>query len=254
MRHSRQYYLRRLHRYLGVTIGVQFLLWTAGGLYFSWSDMDEIHGDHQRLPAPLLAPDTAVWVSPSRVIAHLRATGERPDSILSLRLVPVLDAVCWQITYIDQDARQRRPRKTRLADAKTGVLRPALSKEEAIEVASRQFIGRPAIASARYLEAVPPDHEYRENPLPAWAVTFGHPSKTTVYVAAELGTVEKFRNEKWRIFDWFWMLHVMDYESRDHIGNWLLRILSILGLLTICSGFTLFIASSPLFQRWIGKF
>lgn len=33
MRHSRQYYLRRLHRYLGVTIGIQFLLWTAGGLY-----------------------------------------------------------------------------------------------------------------------------------------------------------------------------------------------------------------------------
>lgn len=35
MRHSRQYYLRRLHRYLGVTIGIQFLLWTAGGLYCS---------------------------------------------------------------------------------------------------------------------------------------------------------------------------------------------------------------------------
>ena len=54
MHHTKLYYLRRLHRYMGVTIGIQFLLWTVGGLYFSWSDMDEIHGDYQRRPAPLL--------------------------------------------------------------------------------------------------------------------------------------------------------------------------------------------------------
>ena len=122
-----------------------------------------------------------------------------------------------------------------------------------MEVAGRQFNGRPDVESIRYLEDVPPDHEYRENALPAWAVTFGHPSKTVVYVAAELGTVEKFRNEKWRIFDWLWMLHVMDYETRDHIGNWLLRAFSILGLLTICSGFTLFIVTSPAVQKRIKK-
>lgn len=74
-----------------------------------------------------------------------------------------------------------------------------------------------------------------------------------MYVAAELGTVEKFRNEKWRWFDWLWMLHVMDYESRDHIGNWLLRAFSVLGLLTICSGFALFIVTSPMFQKIIRK-
>lgn len=253
MRHTKQYYLRRLHRFLGVTIGVQFLLWTAGGLYFSWSDMDEIHGDFQRRPAPLLAPDTAIWVSPSVVIANLRAAGDRPDSILSLRLVPVLDAVCWQVIFFEKNAHRRYPCKARLADTKTGALRPSLSKEEAVEVAARQFNGVPTLQSAVYLESVPLDHEYRENALPAWAVTFQHSSKTVVYVAAELGTVEKFRNEKWRIFDWLWMLHVMDYESRDHIGNWLLRAFSIMGLLTICSGFTLFVVTSPAIQKLVRK-
>lgn len=249
MRHTRQYYLRRLHRYMGVTIGFQFLLWTIGGLYFSWSDMDEIHGDYQRRPAPLLLPDTTAWVSPSVVIANLYAAGERPDSILGVRLVPVLDAVCWQVIFIEKNTHHRRPRKARLADAKTGELRQALSKEEAVEVAARQFNATPTLQSAVYLESVPLDHEYRENALPAWAITFKHPSKTVVYVAAEMGTVEKFRNEKWRIFDWLWMLHVMDYESRDHIGNWLLRAFSVLGLLTICSGFTLFIVTSPVIQK-----
>jgi hypothetical protein len=37
------YRIRRIHRYLGVLLGIQFLLWTIGGLYFSWSNMDEIH-------------------------------------------------------------------------------------------------------------------------------------------------------------------------------------------------------------------
>lgn len=249
MRHTRQYYLRRLHRYMGVTIGIQFLLWTIGGLYFSWSDMDEIHGDYQRQPAPLLVPDSAGWVSPSVVLANLLAAGERPDSVLSLRLVPVLESAYWQIIFFEKNAHHRHSHKTRLADAKTGALRPALSKEEAVEVAARQFNGTPTLLSAVYLDETPPDHEYRENALPVWAVTFEHPSKTVVYVAAELGTVEKFRNEKWRWFDWLWMLHVMDYESRDHIGNWLLRAFSVLGLLTICSGFVLFMVTSPTLRK-----
>jgi hypothetical protein len=87
-------------------------------------------------------------------------------------------------------------------------------------------------------------HEYRENPLPAVAVTFDHPTATTVYVATEMGIVTKYRNDKWRIFDFLWMLHTMDYQSRDNIGNWLLRAFSIFGLFTICSGFTLFFVNS----------
>ncbi len=34
-----------IHPYLGVLFGIQFLLWTIGGLYFSWSNMVDINGD-----------------------------------------------------------------------------------------------------------------------------------------------------------------------------------------------------------------
>ena len=37
--------IRKTHRYLGLIIGIQFLAWTVSGLYFSWTDLDEIHGD-----------------------------------------------------------------------------------------------------------------------------------------------------------------------------------------------------------------
>ena len=70
-------------------------------------------------------------------------------------------------------------------------------------------------------------------------MTFASPGNTTVYVSTELGMVQKYRNNKWRVFDFLWMLHTMDYQIRDNLGNWLLRAFSIFGLLTVASGFGL---------------
>ena len=38
--------IRKTHRYLGLFLGIQFLFWTISGLYFSWTDIDDIHGDY----------------------------------------------------------------------------------------------------------------------------------------------------------------------------------------------------------------
>jgi hypothetical protein len=155
---------------------------------------------------------------------------------MDLRLVNVLGQSCWQMTYIPAHGMKM----TRLADAVTGALRPPLSEPEAVEAAKAAFNGAPVVENVQYLTVTDGHHEFREQPLPAYAVTFQHPTHTTVYVSANLGTVQKFRNDQWRVFDFLWMLHTMDYRTRDDIGNWVLRIFSILGLLTVCSGFWLF--------------
>jgi hypothetical protein len=85
--------------------------------------------------------------------------------------------------------------------------------------------------------------------LEAYAITFNDASKTTVYVATELATIQKFRNKQWRIFDFLWMLHTMDYESRDNFGNTALRAFSIFGLFTVLSGFILYFYSSSFIRN-----
>ena len=40
--------IRKAHRYLGLFLGIQFLFWTISGLYFSWTDIHQIHGDHYK--------------------------------------------------------------------------------------------------------------------------------------------------------------------------------------------------------------
>ena len=119
------------------------------------------------------------------------------------------------------------------------------------------FSDEAKVKSVEYLTTTNGHHEYRKEPLPAYAITFDHPSNTTVYVSTQLGTVQKFRNNKWRVFDVLWMLHTMDYQTRDHFGNWILRTFSVLGLVTVFSGFWLFwlsrkkkiVSPSPLSKR-----
>ena len=235
------YRIRRIHRYLGVLLGIQFLFWTIGGLYFSWSNMDEIHGDFQKKAPPQYRADMA-FVSPSVALKSLKSKVE-VDSILNVALIDVLGKPTYRIEFLHGGHHKM----YQLADAQTGALRDPLSIEEATALAKQQFNGEPIVKSVALLENVDGHHEYRESPLPALAVTFEHPTSTTVYVATEMGIVTKYRNTKWRIFDFLWMLHTMDYQSRDNIGNWLLRAFSIFGLVTIASGFTLYFVSS---KRW----
>ena len=38
--------IRKAHRDLGTFLGIQFIFWTLSGLYFSWTDINEIRVDH----------------------------------------------------------------------------------------------------------------------------------------------------------------------------------------------------------------
>lgn len=243
--------LRQTHRYLGLFIGLQFLAWTVGGLYFSWTDLDEIHGDHWMKHSTSLpvAADVPL-VSPSQVLERLRARGP-VESVQGVDLMGVLGEPVWRVRYTAPGTGGGAPQKrVQLASARSGELREPLGREEAVKVAQAGLAH--ADIPVRSVEEVTHEnvgkhHEYREQPLPAWAVTFEHPSSPTLYVPAELGVVLRVRTDEWRAFDWLWMLHTMDYEGRDDFNNLLLRAFSVLGLLTILSGFGLFLFTSRFF-------
>jgi hypothetical protein len=231
MARSKHYYIRRSHRYLGLLLGIQFLVWTISGLYFSWTSLDEIHGDHQRKAAPHLRGSLDL-VSPA---VCFERSSFKPDSIMSVQLVSILGKPHYYLQFFSGSEIIKL-----LADASTGEIRPSISKEESILIAAENFNDNPKVKNVEYMQSSHGHHEYRKKPLPAWAVTFDHPTNTTVYVSADGGKVESFRNNKWRIFDFLWMGHTMDYQGRDNFNNWLLRIFSVFGLVTIISGFTLF--------------
>lgn len=245
---NKQFYLRKTHRYLGLFIGIQFLAWTVSGLYFSWNDIDNVHGDHMRRTPNFLKTDLAV-VSPSDAIVELQKT-ESPDSIHSINLVRVVGNPVYQILYFKGHSGEGSHHHVHyaLADARTGQIRKPLTKDEAVQVARENVLHGAKVTAVNYLERTDSDHEFREKPLPAWAVSFNDPD-CTVYISAELGTFQAIRHDQWRAFDFLWMFHTMDYQTRDNLNNWLLRTFSVFGLITILSGFVLFYVSSPTIRK-----
>ena len=245
---------RRIHRYLGLFIGIQFLGWTVSGLYFSWNDIDSVHGDHLRVQPAAISPNV-ITVSPSVAIGKL-SQKQSIDSIHSVNLIRLLDRTVYQLAYFSGEVGDRAHHHVHyaLADATTGEVRGALTKEEGIAVAKEQVTARAKVSDVSYLEKVNGHHEYREKPLPAWAITFSDPD-CTVYVSAELGTFQSIRHNQWRTFDFLWMFHTMDYAGRDNFNNWLLKTLSVLSLFTVLSGFVLYTTSSStlrkIFTEWL---
>jgi uncharacterized membrane protein YkoI len=237
--------LRRAHRYLGVVIGIQFLGWTVGGLYFSWMSLDTVHADPQKAPPPALRISPgATLISPARVIENMASLAGFQE-VRSVELLPLLDQPIYRVTFLDQ----RGEIQFKLADASTGLLRPEISEEEAKRIARAAYAGTNGVKSIARIESTSGHHEYRRQPLPAWQVGFDDATGTRLYVHAGSGAVRAFRNTPWRIFDFLWMLHTMDYSGRDNFNNLLLRAFSVFGLATIGSGFALFFATA----KWRGR-
>jgi len=205
--------------------------------------MDVIHGDPQKKAMPQFKIDAA-FVSPSVALANLNQKN-KIDSILNITLINILGKPTYRIEFLHEGHHKM----YQLADAQTGNLREALSVDEATALAKQQFNGVTTVKSVELIQEVNGHHKYRENPLPAVAVSFEHPTATTIYVATDLGIVAKYRNAKWLIFDFLWMLRTMDYKTRDNTGNILLRLFSIFGLVTIASGFSLYFISSKRFKK-----
>lgn len=241
------YNARKAHRYLGVFIGIQFLFWTLGGLYFSWNNMDDVHGK------TLLKQDKKYFKNIDfetiqKGITYLKIR-QKVDSVHSLKIMEAFGDPIAQFKYF-----QNHHLKTQLILVETGKLRPPFSGQECLELAESKLIEPIPIKKAELLHKHTTDHhhEYRGKPLPAYAFTLDHTTNTTIYVSTEMGQITSVRNNNWRRFDFLWMLHTMDYDTRDHITNWLLRVFSVLGMLTIFSGFFLFYKTSPTL-RSIGK-
>lgn len=219
--------IRKAHRYLGVFLGIQFLMWTISGIYFSWTDIDEIHGDHfRKTPVSLegfegLNPPSLPGGEKIRSLV-LRQLGDEP------------------YYFINGEA---------LVHARTGTILKEISANQARQVAGLYMAEGLEIRDVEKISELGAHHEYRGHPLPAWVVHYEHPQNVRAYVSASDGSFQSVRHRDWRWFDFLWMTHTMDYKGRDDFNTLVLRGFSVMGLITVLSGFTLWYVSSSAVRR-----
>ncbi|MCU0426696.1 MAG: peptidase M4 [Candidatus Kapabacteria bacterium] len=242
----RTLWIRKTHRYLGVIIGIQFVFWTASGLFFAWNDIDAVHGDtlmaHQH---PSFSLDTVNVVPFGTALTALKSNVLEATIVQSVSVREILHEPMIELRYLIG-----KKEHYALVNARTGAFRPPITAEEARMIAEEDFAPEAAVQSVEYITDVEPTSEYREKPLPAYRVTFDHESGTHIYISAERGIVTSRRNSRWRAWDFLWAFHILDFQTRDNIHNWLLRGMSALAVLTVVSGFLLWGFTSPTLRKW----
>ena len=224
--------IRKTHRYLGLFLGIQFLFWTISGLYFSWTDIDDIHGDHFKNMEyqPKAFNDL---ISPSQLIVS--------QGINTIELRDINNSPYYWVN------------NNQLYNAIDGSLKTNITKKEALYIARLNMKNGLKVESIEQINETGKHHEYREKLLPAYVISYESDEALKAYVSITDGKFQTVRHRSWRWFDFLWMTHTMDYEGRDNFNTIVLRAFSLLGLITVLSGFLLWFTSSPSVRKLLKK-
>lgn len=191
--------------------------------------IDTVHGDHRIdrnvEPALIATQDFAS-------VPALLASAGAPVRQLQHRMLlgqPIVEA-------------QLGDGKVRLLDARTAKPLPPVDGAAAALIAGQAYRGDRG--SAPVVERIErPSTEYR-GALPAWRASFPDADGTRIYVAAETGRLTSVRTGTWRLYDFFWGLHIMDWTEHERFNTPWLNAFAAGGLVFAVAGAIL------LFMRW----
>jgi hypothetical protein len=178
-------------------------------------------------PVEIVELDVANLIAPSDAVEAAALS----DGIKSVNLMPWLGRPAYLVEAYDGSKA--------LVDAHTGERLTPISGETAIALAEQFHLGDLPAQSAEYLEAF--TTEYRDAVLPAWRVNFDDGDGTSLYYAAETGMLTARRNDVWRFYDFFWMLHIMGYQDRDNFNTFWLQGFALFSFVTVFAGLLLLV-------------
>ncbi|MEO6065842.1 MAG: hypothetical protein ABIP49_08715 [Lysobacterales bacterium] len=218
--------MRKLHKWFGLVLALQFVLWMASGLIMSLLDHDKVQGHHHRAEK---VPTTTAWpsglLSPSDVLAQA-ARPLRAVEAFWLRDHPVYrlsdESSAW------------------LVDARDGT-RVRVDAATVRAAAAADYVGQGSAGMPELMQSA--TLAVRGHSVPIWRVGFNDEDNTTLYISGQDGRILERRNDAWRLFDIVWMLHIMDYTNRDDFNNPLVVTAAAGGLWIALTGAWLLIAS-----------
>lgn len=205
------------------------LLWFASGLLMSILPIERVRGEHlvSRESGETLAPAQQL-VSPAAV---LRAA---PGPVRELRYISLLGRPVAELTMADGTVRMH--------DARSGSPMARIDAPLAVQVALAAYRG--AGAPARSATLVQTASTEFRGKLPVWRVQFEDAETTRVFVSPENGKIVGVRTGTWRLYDFFWGLHIMDWKNHEDFNTPWMMAFAAGGLILAVAGVVL------LYMRW----
>ena len=208
--------VRNTHKYLSFFISIQLLLWTISGIYFAFNKIENVRGEQYR-----------AQTSSDYNFNKIEFEIPNADSVnVKKRLGKTIIAASTKngMRYFNEEG---------------GALQK-ISFDEAKQLVSKQTSLKPMAVEEIY--TLEKGSEYRGRELPIYKVVTrnANDNEINAYLNIFTGEVVAIRSAQWRIWDLMWGFHIMDWQERDNIDNLLLKIFSILALVSSISGILLF--------------
>lgn len=211
---------RRAHKILGLVVGLQFLFWTASGLFFTIYPIEKIRGDHLvhgSLPYELNAEQS------------LMDPAALAQGALELTLKPTPFGPVYEV---------RRGSGFETYHAVTGEKMTPWSEAEAIVLAQGFWKGEDNSTTADFVKTPPREAGASSS---RWRIEYTGGVNAVLWLDPNRVAKPRVRTTNWRIFDVLWRFHIMDIAGDDRFDSWWLRIFAFLGLTTVLFGFALLI-------------
>ncbi|MCS5589547.1 MAG: PepSY domain-containing protein [Candidatus Thioglobus sp.] len=206
--------IRLFHKYLSLVISIQLLLWTISGIYFAFNKIELVRGEQYLI---------------EQKVSKLNL--KEVESSFSGKNVNFIRRLDEWIIKVETDS------GFSYTDLQ-GQNLDELNAEEVREVVRQSTNLIPLMAQRIDKQEI--RAEFRGRNLPIFKVATSTTDNINVYVDAFTGEVTAIRSDSWRIWDFLWGAHIIDYSERENINNFLIKILSILALISSLSGIVLF--------------
>ncbi|MFT4929287.1 MAG: Na+-transporting NADH:ubiquinone oxidoreductase subunit F [Phenylobacterium sp.] len=230
---------RTIHKWLGLLVGVQLVIWMVSGLTFSLLSHQSVKGRDLLNPSAnhsIVMPVTNF----DQVVSRFPQASSISLAYLDKQSVYLVEQVVEQ-------------KKTTLM-LSTKTLAPIVPDKAVItNLAKNRYAGE-----GELVEVVKEDSKTTENrrfKLPVWRANFADAEGSSLYFDGVSGKFVGIKVDTWRVFDFLWMLHIMDYSERSNFNHPLIVLVVSLTLFLALSGFLL------LFNRvswrdfgWFGRF
>ena len=213
----------QIHKWVSLIIGVQVIFWVVGGLVMVCLPIERVRSEHH-IREVVTPPLPAAVLPLAEVAARTRTQPTRAELRSTLR-GPV-----WILRSGEG--------KPVTVSALTGAPLPAMTAAEARAAAVAAYTGEGLPTRVAYL-ATPPQETGK--PTPVWRVDFSDAERTTFYVSPQTGEVETRRSAVWRLYDFMWRLHILDFKDGENSNSPLLIGVTAMTVLLLVTGLILLV-------------
>jgi len=223
-------FIKLVHKWASVFVGIQLLLWLASGFYFNIMDQSKVGGNQYRERLAHSHIDYQDAENKNLIDPKIILSSNKKAQ--SLKVITVLGQPYYLLTHNTGLYRYFYNEQT-LVNAYSGKV-TKVNETIASQIALNSYNGPGEVLSIEQLEPPIEDDPKQRNVV--WQVNFKDEVNTSVYINASSGRLIKHSDDDKRLADFFFMLHFMDYGSEGSFNTWQIILFAIITLWLALSG------------------